>query len=339
MMRATFQPYLPNGIDGDPVLWIDVPDEGHAVAFDLGDLHAVPARWLERVERAVVTHAHMDHFIGFDALLRRRLGRERALTITGPAGFLDRVAGRISGYTWNLIDAYPIRLVVEEVDGASVRAVAYSGGSRMRPEPMASRPFAGALHGNRAYAIRAAVLDHGVPVLGLVLAETEQLAVDKERLTGLGLEPGPWLSVLKNLVRRCAPSDTPVDAAATGGGTRTHALEAIAEQVLRRARGRSIAYLTDLSGTRENLDRAIELVRGADLLVCEAAFLHADESTARERHHLTARQAGEIARAAGVGRLAPFHLSPRYAGRAAELLAEARQAFGGPVGELPRGSC
>jgi ribonuclease Z len=336
--RAAFHPCLPNGIDGDPLLWIDVPDEGHALAIDLGDLHGVPARWLERVERVVVTHTHMDHFIGFDLLLRRRLGRERGLTISGPAGFLERVRGRISGYTWNLIEAYPVRLVIEEIDGATVRAEAYSGASRMRARPLGERPFAGALHGNRAYSIHAASLEHGVPVLGVLLAETERLAVNKDRLQRLGLEPGAWLSELKNAVRRADAPDTRLDAAAHGGGTRAVRVGEIASEILLRSPGRRIGYLTDLTPSPDNLERAIALVHGVDLLVCEAAFLHEDAALARERNHLTARQAGEIARAAGASRLAPFHVSPRYAKRMPEVLAEAARAFGGPVLELARGA-
>ncbi len=334
--RATFRPYMPNGIEGDPLLWVDVPDEGHAVALDLGDLHGVPSRWLERVERVVVTHTHMDHFIGFDQLLRRRLGRDRELTISGPPGFLDHVAGRISGYTWNLIEAYPVRVVVEEVDGTTVRSMVHSGASGMRGEPLGERPFAGALHGNRAYSIHVAALEHGVPVLGVVLAETEHLAVNKDRLDQLGLEPGPWLSELKNAVRRAAPPAARVDAALHAGGTREYVVAEIAREVLLRSPGQRIGYLTDLSPTPANLERATALVRGVDLLVCEAAFLHDDEELARERNHLTARQAGELARAAGASRLAPFHVSPRYGGRAQEILAEAAQAFGGPVLELSR---
>ncbi len=216
-MRATFHPLLPNGLEGDPVLWVDVPDEGHAIVVDLGDLHGIPARKLQRVERAIVTHTHMDHFIGFDQLLRRVLGRERQLTLTGPAGFLEHVAGRIAGYTWNVIESYPVRLVVEEIDGSVVQAVAYSGASRMRPEALGARPYAGVVHGDRAYTIHAATLDHGIPVLGVVLAETEHLSVDKDRMVRLGLEPGPWLGELKNDVRRAASPEGLVEAVTSGG--------------------------------------------------------------------------------------------------------------------------
>ena len=72
-------------------------------------------------------------------------------------------------------------------------------------------------------------------------------------------------------------------------------------------------------------------------MICEAAFLEEDAVLARERHHLTARQAGELAQEAGAKRLAPFHLSPRYHGREDELLAEAAEAFGGPLVRLPSG--
>ena len=70
-------------------------------------------------------------------------------------------------------------------------------------------------------------------------------------------------------------------------------------------------------------------------MICEAPFLHVDEAHARERHHLTARQAGELARAAGARMLAPFHFSPRYPEREQELIDEAAAAFGGPIVQVP----
>jgi phosphoribosyl 1,2-cyclic phosphodiesterase len=57
----------------------------------------------------------------------------------------------------------------------------------------------------------------------------------------------------------------------------------------------------------------------------------ADAADAARKYHLTARQAGEIAAAARVAVLVPFHFSPRYGDRLAELRAEAQAAFGGIV--------
>jgi len=101
----------------------------------------------------------------------------------------------------------------------------------------------------------------------------------------------------------------------------------LAEQLLVVTPGRKIAYVADALGSPANQDKIVELARGADILFCEAAFLHQDRERARETHHLTARQAGELARRAGVKRLVVFHFSPKYEGRFQELEAEAQQAF------------
>jgi len=336
-VRSLLHPFLPNGPGGDPALWVDLLDEGCSVLIDAGDLRRISNRKLLRVERVVVTHTHMDHFIGFDHLLRVALGRERELVVSGPPGFLEHVQGKIAAYAWNLIDDYPLRLRAEEIDGETIRSLAFSGAGRMHPEPLADRPFNGTLYGHRAFTIHADLLDHGIPVLGVALRETEHLSVDKDRLQRLGLAPGPWLAELKLVVRRCRPDDEPIDALTADGSTRRFTAGELAQAILFRTPGQRLAYLADLAYTEENRRRAVALARDADLLVCEEAFLHADEALARERCHLTARQAGELAREAGARKLAPFHFSPRYQGREQELLREAADAFGGPVVELSAG--
>ncbi len=321
-MRQVFHPLLPNGLFGDPLLWIDVPDHGHSVLFDLGDLHGVPNRKLLRVGRAVVTHTHMDHFIGFDHLLRVALGRRRRIVLTGPDGFLENVRGKLGAYTWNLIGDYPVDLIAEELAGDVIRGERYAGCNGLRPEALPERPFDGVIHNDETYRIEVASFDHGIPVLGVALHEHEHLAINKDRLERLGLQAGPWLNELKQHVRR---------------GTCDGETMELAERLVLRQPGQKIVYLTDLRSTDENLQQAEDLARGAHLLVCECAFSHDDAEIARRKNHLTARQAGALARAAGVGKLAPFHLSPRYEHDEARLLAEAREAFGGPVVRLPTG--
>jgi ribonuclease BN (tRNA processing enzyme) len=65
---------------------------------------------------------------------------------------------------------------------------------------------------------------------------------------------------------------------------------------------------------------------GLGLAVCEATFLHDREGTSP---HLSARQAGESARAAGVERLLISHIWPIVDPK--ESAAEASEAFGAPV--------
>jgi ribonuclease Z len=85
--------------------------------------------------------------------------------------------------------------------------------------------------------------------------------------------------------------------------------------------------VVDLAYERLNVEKVVALAREADQLFIEAPFLDADTDIAAERRHLTARQAGQIAKQAGVRRLIPFHFSARYRDRADELMREAEEAF------------
>jgi ribonuclease BN (tRNA processing enzyme) len=86
--------------------------------------------------------------------------------------------------------------------------------------------------------------------------------------------------------------------------------------------GRRLGYSAD-SGPAWSL---VSLGRDLDLAICEATFLTDQEGIIQ---HLSARQAGESGREAGVGRLVITHLWPRLDRDAARQEAEA--AFGGAV--------
>lgn len=65
-MRCLFEPRLVNEAFGEPGLYVDFRDERRALLFDLGDIRVLPPRKLMRLSHVFVTHAHMDHFAGFD---------------------------------------------------------------------------------------------------------------------------------------------------------------------------------------------------------------------------------------------------------------------------------
>jgi ribonuclease Z len=93
--------------------------------------------------------------------------------------------------------------------------------------------------------------------------------------------------------------------------------------------GQKIAYVTDAGYTPENAAAIVNLARGADVLYIETAFTGAEARRAAEKYHLTARQAGGLARAAEVKRLIPFHFSPKHAEEEERLVREAMEAFAG----------
>jgi ribonuclease Z len=159
--------------------------------------------------------------------------------------------------------------------------------------------------------------------LAFVFEEKLRVNVWSEGLRRLGLPTGPWLREAKRAVRRGAPDDSQIfirdDLSLPLGVLRQRALHT--------ARGQKIAYVVDIAYHDRNIEKVIALARDADQLFIEAPFLDADASIAAQRQHLTARQAGAIARRAGIARLVTFHYSARYRDQEDELRREAQEAF------------
>jgi len=87
--------------------------------------------------------------------------------------------------------------------------------------------------------------------------------------------------------------------------------------------------VVDTLFSEDNEAKVVRLAQGADLFFCEAPFLEEDRDQATMRYHLTARQAGYLARTARARRLVVFHFSPRYSGMAEKIYQEAQAEFRG----------
>lgn len=107
-MGPTFLPRLVNGPFDDPALFVPFRHQHRALLFDLGDIATLPSRDVLKISHIFVTHTHMDHFAGFDRVLRLMLGRDKELFLVGPQGFLTNLAGKLAGYCWNLVENYAI---------------------------------------------------------------------------------------------------------------------------------------------------------------------------------------------------------------------------------------
>jgi ribonuclease Z len=335
-VTRSFEARLVNGGFGDPALYVDFLHERRALLFDIGEIAALRPGEILRVSDVFVSHTHIDHFCGFDRLLRVMLNRDKTVRLHGPEGLIANVAGKLAGYTWNLVDNYRLRLQVQEIGPRRVRRVTFSCRERFRARTGAREaPFDGTVLTEAGLSVEARHLDHAVPCLGFRLNERVHLNVNGDRLRRLGWEVGPWLGRVKALLRAGRPGTTPVRVPILEGGRvrlRSLPLARIEAEAVIATPGQTLAYVTDVRRSPGNDRGALALAAGADHFYCEAAFLERDADHAERKHHLTARQAGELAHLAGARRLTIFHFSPKYGGEEALLRAEAAAAHGGAGG-------
>jgi ribonuclease Z len=195
-------------------------------------------------------------------------------------------------------------------DGLKAFVESAAAASRFVPlfELIISEIEAGEVFRGSGYTIHAAELEHRVRCFGFLFIEDDRPGrFDRERARERGVPEGPLYGQLHRGIDVVLDDGRLVRADEITGPAR---------------RGRRIAYVTDTVPCKA----AVELARGADLLIHEATYASDMAAEARERWHSTAAEAASIAREAAVGQLLLTHFSPRY-GDPEELAREAREIF------------
>lgn len=320
---------LVNGVFGDPLLHARLRHVRRSLLFDLGEGVRLPARIAHQVTDVFITHCHFDHIAGFLWLLRSRIGDFPPCRLFGPPGLAARIDGFTHGVLWDRIEDRGPRFEICELHGEQLQRfgvrAGYPGAEWLGEQSAAG----GVVLDEAAFRVRATVLEHGTPVLAYAFEPTPQLNIRKDRLRARGLPAGAWLGELK---RHLLSGEEQAWVRLPDGQRETTA--ALAADLVLVSPGKRLVYATDFSDTGENRARLIELARGAHTLFCEATFLERDAARAERNSHLTTRACGEIARAAGVARLVPFHFSRRYEHAPMRVYAEIAAVC--PQTSLPR---
>lgn len=149
---------------------------------------------------------------------------------------------------------------------------------------------AGLVHDDGQFRIEAVFLDHGVDNIGWRVTEPDvrkfdQAALDRRGIRGL---------LVKELIKN--------------GKIHIKGEEVSIDDVSWIRQGDSIAVVIDTRHCQE----AVEIARGAKVLLCESTYQEEHQELAFKHHHLTAAQAALIAKEAGVRKLILTHFSARY---------------------------
>jgi len=285
-----------------PAVALRLPQRSELWLFDCGEgtQHQFLRSDLRvsQLRRIFVTHMHGDHVFGLPGLLAS-LG----------------LAGTCSG-----IDLYgpdPLRDYLEGVLRTSSTRIGYPLRSHRVKEAARSGSL---LLDDGDISVRCTPLTHRVPAYAYRVDQKPRPGrFDVEKARALGIPPGPIYAELKAGRSVSLDDGRIINGASLCGPERP---------------GCSVVYCTDTVFS----EAAVELAAGADLLIHESTFAHAEAEMAVARQHSTSTMAAQTALAAGVKQLMLTHLSPRYMpGNPVtpdDLLAEARAIF--PATELAR---
>jgi ribonuclease Z len=332
-MRPSFHPRLVNGPFEDPALFIPFFFQKRALLFDMGNLHGLAPKEILKLTHGFVSHTHMDHFAGFDTVLRTFLGRQKAFHVFGPPNFLQNIEGKLASYTWNLVEnySYGFSLKATEVHPTYTISRVYDCKKGFKSnQAQEEAPFDGTLLSEPAFSVHAIHLNHKIPCLGFNLKERFHVNIMKDRLKALKIPVGQWLRRFKEALYDEHDLQEEFQVVWKEAGKERKLmfrLGDLANQIAHISPGQKITYIVDVLFSPENAEKIIEFARNADHLFIEAAFLDAELEVARDKYHLTAKQAGILARKAGVKQFTPFHFSPRYVHAAHLLQGEADRAF------------
>ena len=253
---------------------------------------------VSQLRRIFITHMHGDHIYGLPGLLAS----------LGMAGACDGLS---------LYGPDPLRNYLEGVLHSSSTRIGYPLTiQKVREAARSGAP----IYEDEDLQVRCAPLTHRVPAYAYrVETRPRPGRFDVERARALGIPPGPVYAELK--AGRTVTLDD-------GRIIRGQSLCGPEQP------RHSVVYCTDTVFS----EAAVELARGADLLIHESTFCHAEAEMAIARGHSTSTMAAQTALEAGVRQLVLTHLSPRYVpGNPVtpdDLLAEARAIF--PATELAR---
>lgn len=316
-----FNTFLGSSKKGDPLVYVELVGKKRAIVFDCGE-SSVTNSWIKKISDIFISHTHMDHFIGFDKILRVNIIDDRTIRIFGPPGIIKNVEGKLASYTWNITDQLRLKLEVIEIRKNTLQRKFYNSQYRFKSKKLKSvRIKNNIIFNDDNIEVKFEKLDHKIPCFAYSVTEKQLYSVRKDKLVELNFDPGPWLGELKNLVGHNANPRKKIEVAGE-----LYAIGYLKKELLIRRKGMKLTYVTDVLCNRENTKKIVSLAKNSTYFFCESFFLDEDKARAKETFHLTALQCARLAKRAKVRTLIPFHISKRYR-RADDILNEVKKIF------------
>tara|TARA_Y100000310_G_scaffold161721_1_gene161614 strand:+ start:173 stop:1069 length:897 start_codon:yes stop_codon:yes gene_type:complete len=159
---------------------------------------------------------------------------------------------------------------------------------------------------NQEFYLEAKETYHGIPSNAYSFVKKGQVKINKEKLKKTKLPSGPLIKKLKQ-----------------GKNITYKGKKYLAKNLTSRENDVKISFVYDTL-----FNKKIPLfVKNSKLLICDSSFHSNMEMKAKEHKHLTAKQAGEIAKQSKSKKLVLTHISQRYEKNFNKVLIDAKKVF------------
>ncbi len=217
--------------------------------------------------------------------------------ILGIPGLLQTLA--LSGYNKTLFVYGPVG--TKKFMAELVKTFVYQG-----KFPIEVKEVDGKVFENLDFEIKSKKVYHGTPCNAYLFSEKDKFRIDKNKLKKSNLPAGPLLKKLKD-----------------GKDVSYEGKKYLAKNLTFKEIGKKVSVVLDTKFDKSIID----FVKGSDVLISEAEFSSEDEERAREHKHMTAGQAGEIAKKSKSKKLFLTHISQRYEMDLKKILGDAKKVF------------
>lgn len=329
-----------SGLLDDPLLLLRTRPDGHHFLFDCGQIHHLAKRTFTHLEAIFISHAHMDHWMGIDSVVRHLIAAGKTVAIYGGPGLADKFEHKLQGYDWNLAEDYWSSFRVHEIHPDYISCALFSGAeSFVRRSLTMEERRSSLIYQNKYFKVFSASCDHRVASQIFRINEQPAYVIDQDKLDELKLRPGAWLGELKHCFLRQLDFPAELKLLRQDDDNLREIIirdvKELVEQLMQPQGEHAIGYISDIGYSTENRDKIFALMHGVDLLLCECTYLREAKDRARQSSHLCTDDVNELLAELRPKYFLPMHLSRSYSRRSEELYRELAPPAGTTILRIP----